>query len=135
MEIRLGLFTMWKIEDFGRTPPYSSQAVYDPSRKVVFVKTPGDYATTPTTCEIYFYDISGHKIATYQCGYSDQGGSIGTFSAQLKNSNAYDIYFGGKHISVAGEAVVRDRLGSVRVGAGQLQRTTDELLPIWGGVR
>jgi RHS repeat-associated protein len=92
----------------------SPQWTYDPSGKRVFAKTPGNGTTMATTCELYFYGITGQKLTTFQCGYNDQTGGIGQFWYQVKSRN---VYFGGKLMRSAGVTVVTDRLGSVRANS------------------
>jgi RHS repeat-associated protein len=90
------------------------QWTYDGSGKRVFAKTPGNGTTVATTCEIYFYGITGQKLTTYQCGYNDGTGGNGQFWYQVKSRN---VYFGGKLMRSAGVTVVTDRLGSVRANS------------------
>jgi YD repeat-containing protein len=90
------------------------QWTYDPSGKRVFAKTPGNGTTVATTCEIYFYGITGQRLVTYQCGYNDQTGGNGQFWYQVKSRN---VYFGGKLMRSGGVTVVTDRLGSVRANS------------------
>jgi RHS repeat-associated protein len=92
----------------------SPQWTYDPSGKRVFAKTPGNGTTVATTCEIYFYGITGQRLVTYQCGYNDQTGGNGQFWYQVKSRN---VYFGGKLMRSGGVTVVTDRLGSVRANS------------------
>ncbi len=87
---------------------------YSPSGKRVFAKTPGNGTTVATTCEIYFYGITGQRLATFQCGYHDQTGGNGQFWYQVENRN---LYFGQKLMRSAGVTVVTDRVGSVRANS------------------
>ena len=57
-----------------------------------------------TLPQVYFYAITGQKLATYQI--SADGKSF--------SSAALNLYFGGKLIRSAGKTVATDRLGSVR---------------------
>jgi RHS repeat-associated protein len=72
-----------------------------------------------TTCEFYFYGITGQKLATYTCAYADYDEGDGRFYISLKNRNEY---FAGTPLKLNGWAVRTDRLGSVRwneIGGGQ----------------
>jgi RHS repeat-associated protein len=90
---------------------------YDPSGKRVFGEKARWHGVSQTTCELYFYGITGQKLATYSCGYNDQDGGDHTFFYRAKTRN---VYFAGKLVQVkdviAGTAktIVTDRLGSVR---------------------
>ena len=90
------------------------QWTYDPSGKRVYAYTPGNGTTVATTCEIYFYGLTGKKLVTFQCGYNDQTGGNGVFWYQVESRN---LYFGGKLMRSAGVTVVTDRLGSVRANS------------------
>jgi RHS repeat-associated protein len=57
------------------------------------------------TTELYFYGITGQKLATATC----TGGSCGSLQ--------YNVYFGGKLVKSKGVVVVTDRLGSVRANS------------------
>ena len=59
---------------------------------------------TSNSTEIYFYGISGQKLATKTC--TSTGCPI-----------AYNVYFGGKLVKSKGVVVVTDRLGSVRANS------------------
>ena len=89
--------------------PYSS---YDPNGKRIFQKSPNwQNPGTRTACEVYFYAITGQKLATYGCHYNDDGDGDGSFNIGLNSRNEY---FGGNPLKLNGVAVVTDRLGSVR---------------------
>ena len=60
--------------------------------------------------ELYFYGITGQKLATVQCTYN---GNNPTCSL-----GGYEVYFGGKLVKAKGNVVVTDRLGSVRYSGG-----------------
>ena len=94
-------------------PGYVPYLSYDPSGKRIFKETPRDSMNpnSQTTCEMYFYGITGQKLATYGCHYNDQENGDGNFYADLLGRNEY---FAGKPIKLNGVAVVTDRLGSVR---------------------
>uniref|UniRef100_Q024R2 YD repeat protein n=1 Tax=Solibacter usitatus (strain Ellin6076) TaxID=234267 RepID=Q024R2_SOLUE len=66
---------------------------------------------TSTSTEIYFYGISGQKLATYAnvwiCGTS----------CYQQATTSYNVYFGGKLVKSKGVVVATDRLGSVRANA------------------
>jgi hypothetical protein len=83
---------------------------YDGSNKRVFAYWPEQQTQNPppVKCEIYFYGITGQRLATYNCGYN---ASDGAFWWNVKGSN---LYFGGKLLRSSGVAVATDRLGSVR---------------------
>ena len=86
---------------------------YDPKGKRVLAETLKS-SSSNTTCEIYFYGITGQKLATYTCNYADQTGGNGSFFITVKSRN---LYFGGKLMRSAGVTVVTDRLGSVRANS------------------
>jgi RHS repeat-associated protein len=93
-------------------PPGAGSWSYDPAGHRTFLGGLGD---ANSTCELYFYAITGKKIATYTCGYD----SNGVFSYIVKYRN---VYFGGKLIRSIdsyghGATVVTDRLGSVRANS------------------
>src|SRR5439155_1626227 len=67
-------------------PPGAGMWTYDPSGKRVFL---GGAGNANSTCELYFYGISGKKLATYSCSYNGSG----VFSYSLKSRN---VYFAGK---------------------------------------
>ena len=62
-----------------------------------------------TQLQIYFYSITGQRIATYKSVSNGSGGYTQTTSLNL--------FFGGKLIRSAGVTVATDRLGSVRANA------------------
>jgi RHS repeat-associated protein len=68
-------------------------------------------------CEVYFYGITGKKLATFRCVQStdDSGNTI--YSVQPNGYAAYNVYFGGRMLQSNGTWVVTDRLGSVRATA------------------
>ena len=69
---------------------------------------------------IHFFGIDGRELGVYQPAYSQvQGVSLWTFSSQ-----GTDIYFNGKMIQAKGQAVVTDRLGSVRSSLRRQLTTT-----------
>jgi len=79
--------------------------------------TAGGPNSTQTTCEIYFYGITGQKLATYSCNFDDAGSNpnrTNAFSYWVKSRN---LYFAGKLMRSAGATVVTDRLGSVRANS------------------
>ena len=61
---------------------------------------------TNTTCEIYFYGVTGQKLETYTCSYTGGG-----FVMSLEGIN---VYFGKKLLQSKGAWVATDKLGSVR---------------------
>ncbi len=63
---------------------------------------------------MYFFGLTGKKLATFQCGYNDQTGGNGQFWSQVENRN---LYFGRKLMRSAGVTVVTDRVGSVRANS------------------
>jgi len=65
--------------------------------------------------EFYFYGVGGQKLGTYQPATDSQFGT----RMVLVSTN---LYFGGKVIRAQGQAVVTDRLGSVRAGSGPATR-------------
>ena len=79
------------------------QWTYDPKGKRVF-------SQAGSTCEIYFYGITGQKLVTYTCSYEGQNNS-GPFRYVAKSRN---VYFGGKMMRSADLTVVTDQVGSVR---------------------
>ena len=124
----LGL-SPYDVENRRLLPPAGDFAgwTYDPSGKRVFAETgKGQIRAAPgvrmsgadrTTCELYFYAITGQRLATYTCGYNDMEGGDGTFWYRAKTRN---VYFEGKLVQVkdviagAAKTIVTDRLGSVR---------------------
>jgi RHS repeat-associated protein len=68
-------------------------------------------------CEVYFYGITGQKLATFRCvqATDDFGNTI--YSVQPNGYAAYNVYFGGRMLQSNGRWVVTDRLGSVRATA------------------
>jgi len=85
---------------------------YDHTGKRMFAGPPvggGVGATSP--CEIYFYGITGQRLATFSC----TGNNLGTLNYQVKSWN---VYFGSKLMRSAGKTIVTDRLGSVRANSG-----------------
>ena len=83
--------------------------------KRTFKETPRIFGSNPnahTTCEIYFYGITGQKLATYTCQLRGPGKRREwELHVHLAGRNEY---FAGKPIKLNGVAVVTDRLGSVR---------------------
>lgn len=86
---------------------------YDPKGKRVFAETVRGGAAD-TTCEIYFYGITGEKLGAYTCWYNDHypGDQLFYYSAKSLN-----VSFGGKPMRLSGKHVVNDRLGSVRANS------------------
>ena len=80
---------------------------YDPSGKRVLQETLSN--GNITQLQIYFYSITGQRIATYKSVSNGSGGFTQTTSLNL--------FFGGKQIRSAGVTVATDRLGSVRANA------------------
>ena len=67
-----------------------------------------------TVCELFFYGISGQKLARYQCSYDQMvegGGDGGHFNLWVKDRTQH---IGGELTSSNGGAVTTDRLGSIR---------------------
>jgi len=102
--------------------PFSTYT-YDHAGKRVFAApvTPSTIGSTP--CEIYFYGITGQRLATFSCtwswswisGSNQQYVAPSFFTYQVKSWN---VYFGGKLMRSAGKTIVTDRLGSVRANSG-----------------
>ena len=65
-----------------------------------------------TKCGIYFYGLTGQKLAEYTCGYHDGTDGDGSFYWGVKGHN---VYFAGHLMQANGVSVTTDRLGSVRV--------------------
>ncbi|HEV3333839.1 MAG TPA: RHS repeat-associated core domain-containing protein [Bryobacteraceae bacterium] len=84
---------------------------YDPSGKRVLQETLT--SGNITQLQIYFYSISGQRIATYK--------SVANGSGGYTQSTSSNLFFGGKQIRVAGATVATDRLGSVRANASGVQ--------------
>jgi RHS repeat-associated protein len=86
-------------------------ASYDQSGKRVWWEDDAPVHTWDTSCEVYFYGITGQKLATYTCGYDYVEDDGRYFWWRLKGRN---VYFAGKPVSLNGVNVRTDRLGSVR---------------------
>jgi RHS repeat-associated protein len=84
---------------------------YDPSGKRVLQETLN--SGTITQLQIYFYSITGQRIATYK--------SVSNGSGGFTQSTSLNLFFGGKQIRVAGATVATDRLGSVRANASGVE--------------
>jgi RHS repeat-associated protein len=87
---------------------------YDPWGRRMWEEIPGlrdsqNNQLTNTTCEIYFYGVTGQKLETYSCSYTGGG-----FVSSLEGIN---IYFGKKLLQSKGAWVVTDKLGTVRANA------------------
>jgi RHS repeat-associated protein len=109
-------------------PPYSTGTVtYDHTGKKVFWAG-GSYNPSPweefAACEVYFYGITGKKLARYQCRYeanneNGDGGNFGMWVAdrtqhiggQLTRWNGPVDWMSGQF---TGGAATTDRLGSLR---------------------
>ncbi|SPF54400.1 hypothetical protein SBA4_6360001 [Candidatus Sulfopaludibacter sp. SbA4] len=102
--------------------PFSTYT-YDHAGKRVFAApvTPSTIGSTP--CEIYFYGITGQRLATFSCtwswswiaGSNQQYVAPAFFYYQVKSWN---VYFGSKLMRSSGKTIVTDRLGSVRANSG-----------------
>jgi RHS repeat-associated protein len=87
---------------------------YDPWGRRMWEEIPGlrdsqNNQLTNTTCEIYFYGVTGQKLETYSCSYTGGG-----FVSSLEGIN---IYFGKKLLQSKGAWVATDKLGTVRANA------------------
>lgn len=89
----------------------SGNVSYDHAGKRVWWESGAPPNGGNSTCEIYFYGITGQRLATYSCGYTWHEGTGHVFSWSIKNRN---MYFAGRPASLAGVPVATDRLGSVR---------------------
>ncbi len=78
---------------------------YDHAGKRVVKSTPDG------SKELYFYGVSGQKLATFATYYV-----CGT-TCVLNATTSYNVYFGGKLVKSKGVVVVTDRLGSVRANS------------------
>jgi RHS repeat-associated protein len=76
--------------------------VYSENNQRVLKYSPGG------SVEIHFFGLDGRELGNYQPGIG-QSGTVWTFSTLSKN-----LYFNGKTIQANNQAVVTDRLGSVR---------------------
>jgi RHS repeat-associated protein len=104
----------WDVENrlvaqTSKTAPYGGVwYAYDPSgkriRKDANDNSNGLYSQTT---ELYFYGITGQKLATYRCSYPDGIDMVCAYYAG-------NVYFGSKLVVSDGVGVVTDRLGSVR---------------------
>jgi RHS repeat-associated protein len=87
---------------------------YDPWGRRMWEEIPGlrdsqNNQLTNTTCEVYFYGVTGQKLETYSCSYTGGG-----FVSSLEGIN---VYFGKKLLQSKGAWVVTDKLGTVRANA------------------
>jgi YD repeat-containing protein len=115
---------------------YSGALGYDPSGKKVFWGRGdnGSGHSDPGSCEIYFYSITGQRMASFWGKYEwDDNGPLGLgiwlkrrkthVGGQLTaEAESNDPYAGG-----ASYEITTDRLGSVRA------RGAVHVLPVWGG--
>jgi RHS repeat-associated protein len=107
----------WDVENRLVATANSTQATnysYDPWGRRMWEEIPGlrdsqNNQLTNTTCEIYFYGVTGQKLETYSCSYTGGG-----FVSSLEGIN---IYFGKKLLQSKGAWVVTDKLGTVRANA------------------
>jgi RHS repeat-associated protein len=98
-------------------PPSSTGTVtYDHTGKKVFWAG-GSYNPSPweefAACEVYFYGITGKKLARYQCKYdpnneNETGGNFGIWVADRTQ------HVGGQLTNWNGGGATTDRLGSLR---------------------
>jgi RHS repeat-associated protein len=107
----------WDVENRLVATANSTQATnysYDPWGRRMWTEIPGQTDSqnnqlTNTTCEIYFYGVTGQKLETYSCSYTGGG-----FVSSLEGIN---VYFGKKLVQSKGAWVVTDKLGTVRANA------------------
>jgi RHS repeat-associated protein len=104
----------WDVENrlvarTSKTAPYGGVwYAYDPSGKRIRKDTnDNSNGLFSQTTELYFYGITGQKLATYRCSYPDGIDMVCAFYAG-------NVYFGSKLVVSDGVGVVTDRLGSVR---------------------
>jgi RHS repeat-associated protein len=87
---------------------------YEPSGRKLFWNKDGEsgYPNPTERCEIYFYSITGQRLARYKCAYN-QNEYEGPyhFGVWLVDRNQH---IGGQLTSDGGKAVTTDRLGSTR---------------------
>jgi RHS repeat-associated protein len=76
------------------------------NKRVYKRKGPPNVAAPPA--EVYYYDVTGQRIGTYEVRID--GYPVQTYLVKKKE----EFYFGGKLVRSGDEAVVADRLGSVR---------------------
>jgi RHS repeat-associated protein len=107
----------WDVENRLVATANTTQATnysYDPWGRRMWEEIPGQRDSqnnqlTNTTCEIYFYGVTGQKLETYSCSYTGGG-----FVSSLEGIN---VYFGRKLLQSKGAWVVTDKLGTVRANA------------------
>jgi RHS repeat-associated protein len=86
--------------------PIGTQWTYDPLGKRI-AKNSQDL----NNCEVYFYGITGKKLATFNCGsFADDYGN----TTNTLRFSSFSVYFGGRMLQSSGTWVVTDRAGSVR---------------------
>ena len=79
---------------------------YDPYGMRVFQQPWSSNTGFDTPSQLYFYGISGQKLATFTCGPGESG--------LICSTATFNLYFAGKLIRSNGVTVATDRLGSVR---------------------
>jgi RHS repeat-associated protein len=104
--------TMW-------SSSYIGKATYDHTGKKVFWI--GDVMKDEQQikgCEVWFYGITGQKLARYTCEYAptEQGGNDRVFAMWLRDRTQH---IGGQVTSWNGGASTTDRLGSLRARDGE----------------
>jgi RHS repeat-associated protein len=99
----------WDFENRLVSQPTSSGGVgwtYDPSGKRIQKTPPVQNDDNVPEPEIYFYNITGQRIATFDSHWDGQG--LGWYQVST------NLYYAGKLIRSKGVTVATDRLGSVR---------------------
>jgi RHS repeat-associated protein len=87
---------------------------YEPSGRKLFWNKDGEsgYPNPTERCELYFYSITGQRLARYKCAYNqDEYDGPYRFGVWLVDRNQH---IGGQLTSDGGKAVTTDRLGSTR---------------------
>src|SRR5207248_4382932 len=108
-----GTAEMWGPIPGGGSYTTAGGLTYDHTGKKVFWKGSyqnGDMDADEYRCEIYFYGITGQKLARYKCwyGHPETGGHFG-LSVQDRTQ-----HIGGELTTANGSGATTDRLGSLR---------------------